>query len=135
MRTTTRKLAVAALLAIVVMTGMPPSEETRAAQLQANITSICAQIPALKDAMEYTVKTWPNTAAVREKVGVELITRVFYFDYMILGDNEYCNVTAKNTIYTSNVQSESILGTMTWHYGMASVALREYQIGVGAITQ
>lgn len=86
-----------AVIASVAVVGMTPSEEVQAQRIQANIVSACGLVPALYDALSYTVKTWPFTQERVTKVGPDTFSNLLYFGTAIEANNVYYKLLASSS--------------------------------------
>jgi hypothetical protein len=122
-----RKIMAAGLLALVVAVAAGPAADVRAARLQANITAVCDQLPALQEAISYTLKRWPATGENLDKLGRDNVVGLLYFYASTAADAVWCNTTRTGDGRVWNSHPDRVLGTMQWHFGNASEYLRAYQ--------
>ena len=120
-----RKLIVLAL-AVLVATGVG-SREAHAQRVQANVTEVCAQLPAMAAALKYTTDRFPVPDNV-QRVGLDLATRFTYFALIVgAGDGAFCRSFSRADV------PEIVQRTALWNYGNLSVALVDYQRAVGMV--
>lgn len=111
----------------VLFSSAAPGREAEARVLEADATSICAQLPAFKEPRDYTLKTWPANSTNVGKAGADVIYQLGYFGEMVDSDKSECDgMSASGAL---NI-GDTIHGTLLWHFGNASQALGEYQKSV-----
>jgi hypothetical protein len=112
------------LLAVLALTlGAASYRQAEAARTQTQIADLCGQIPSFLAAFEYTAGRWPpNTVSPPDDVKWNL----GYFTYMLRGDKQWCDQ------YASVGLPEAGRNAMLYHFGNASVALRQYQAAAQA---
>lgn len=123
---------IALTLAVLASTGLG-STASDAERLQVKADEICTQLPALADAYTYTLANYPPTPENVPVIGKELVLRIVYFGAVIsASDGPYCNMMRLNDGSGWVSQPDLVNNTLSWNFGNASVALREYQAAVGA---
>ncbi|MCX6023675.1 MAG: hypothetical protein NTZ05_18465 [Chloroflexi bacterium] len=95
-----------------------PSRPVAAQPAAAAISSLCSQMPNLLAAVDWSQKTWPP-----ERFGISAATasKLAYYRLMVAADTTWCAIS------NTQDQADSVLNTMQWHFGNASVELRDYQ--------
>lgn len=112
-------------VAMALSTAPSLDRTASAARSRAQINDICAQIPGLLAAVEYTQGSWPvpDVTAVSADVAMKLS----FFAEAVRTDQRWCDRNALRE------NPETVAGTLSWHFGNASEELRAYQAATAGV--
>ena len=111
-------LTLGAASLVFVSGGFLAYRNAEAGRARAEIATTCARIPELSEAINWTVETRPYTSF---NPPVNLTDRLFYFAGNVLRDGRWCETLANHDM------PAQVANTLSWNFGNASQALREYQ--------